>query len=124
MRGGASESGDHIPVWTGLQPVAIRIEWASEEVRRVGGAEAIKLLHVNCEGCEWEMFADLERSGLLATIPIIQMSLHWLPEDTPLGLMRQRYCTLRTHLARTHTPAYAVPFGWERWVLQDHPSTG
>jgi hypothetical protein len=33
-----------------------------------GKTVTIDLLHVNCEGCEWEMFENLIEAGVMKTI--------------------------------------------------------
>ncbi|KAI8462315.1 MAG: hypothetical protein J3K34DRAFT_449092 [Monoraphidium minutum] len=76
--------------------------------------ERYGMLHVNCEGCEYEMFEALANAGLLNTFPIIQFSFHWYTQvGSHLGL---RYCRIRSYLSRSHKPVVLVPYGWERWV--------
>ena len=45
--------------------VDLEIKKASEEILTVSqkSAGTIDLLHVNCEGCEWEMLEDIIESG-------------------------------------------------------------
>ena len=46
-------------------PVELEITEASQVIRNVmTGAEDLDLLHVNCEGCEYEMFENIIQSGL------------------------------------------------------------
>ena len=51
------------------QTVELEIMEASHVLRKVmAGAEDLDLLHVNCEGCEYEMFDNIIQSGLTQRI--------------------------------------------------------
>jgi len=76
--------------------------------------DLIDLLHVNCEGCEWEMFDNLIESGELRTIRSVQFSSHLFQQVPNLVA---RYCNIKSHLSRNHHLVYGQSFGWERWDL-------
>jgi hypothetical protein len=71
------------------------------------------LLHVNCEGCEYEMMEGLIDHGLLHIYPIIQFSFHYVPE---VHHKVTRYCSIRLSLEKTHTAVVSLPWGWERFI--------
>ena len=52
-----------------------------------GVGDKIDLLHVNCEGCEWEMFDNLIETGVLGTI-------RYLLYCTNLFLLCRQYITV------------------------------
>jgi len=97
---------------TEKEEIPLEIREGSSALRDVG--DTIDLLHVNCEGCEWEMFDNLIETGLLSTIRLIQFSSHFFPQVPDLV---RRYCRIKTELAKTHTMVYGQSFGWERWDL-------
>ncbi len=78
------------------------------------------LLHMNCEGCEWDLLSqDLEReNSFVSDIPVIQIGFHNYGE-VGLGKRALEYCDIRKKMSRTHRLVGAVPFAWERWVLKE-----
>jgi FkbM family methyltransferase len=76
------------------------------------GKPSIDLLHMNCEGCEWEMLERLISSDIVDKVQILQLGTHWF-ED--IKNIEQRYCTIESKLATTHRRIYQQHFGWERW---------
>lgn len=83
-----------------------------------GKTVTIDLLHVNCEGCEWEMFENLIEAGVMKTIRSMQFSSHYFsPSQVPDLLAR--YCMIRDSLRQTHYMVYGQSFGWERWDLRE-----
>ena len=58
--------------------VDLEIKKASEEILTVSqkSAGTIDLLHVNCEGCEWEMLEDIIESGHHKNIRLSFYILH------------------------------------------------
>lgn len=72
----------------------------------------VDLLHVNCEGCEWEMFENLIRSGIHTKIRMIQFGSHYFSQVE--GITR-RFCQIRQTLGKTHDMVYGEAWGWERW---------
>jgi FkbM family methyltransferase len=98
--------------------VAMKIRDASFEIRRVAAIHGhIQLLHVNCEGCEWELFDSCVDSGVLSQVDVVQYGLHYLPLQVSPEEMAWKYCKIHTALSRTHVPEFLMPFGWERWVI-------
>ena len=72
----------------------------------------VDLLHVNCEGCEWEMFENIIKHNLQTNIRIIQIGAHYFDQVDDIA---ERYCKIREALNRTHYMVYGKPWAWERW---------
>lgn len=53
------------------------------------------LLHVNCEGCEYELLEAILDNGLISSYPVIQVSFHYVGE---VALKVSRYCSIRLRL--------------------------
>lgn len=79
--------------------------------------ELIDILHVNCEGCEWEMFPRLLETGALSYVRYIQVSFHNYGKKG-IGSLLPKYCLIREGFEKTHKRIEAVPFGWERWEIK------
>jgi len=77
------------------------------------GSPRIDLIHVNCEGCEWEMWEALLEHDLLRQIGTVQVGTHWFPQVIDI---EERYCTIEGRMKETHTIAFKQAFGWERWI--------
>ena len=77
-----------------------------------GGSGDLEMLHVNCEGCEFEMFENIIKSGLHWRIKIIQFGSHFFPE---IPRLTERFCAIRSELKKSHRMVYGLAFGWERW---------
>ena len=75
------------------------------------------LLHLNCEGCEWELLKQAATSWSLARIPIIQIGWHNYGGD--LGLRVWQTCEIREELSKTHQLVVGAAFGWDRWLRKD-----
>lgn len=71
-------------------------------------------VHVNCEGCEYDLFESLSPDRL-SRFRVVQFATHNYP---PHALARTvaRYCRVRASLTRTHRLSWGTPFVWERWV--------
>jgi FkbM family methyltransferase len=89
--------------------VIIRIQDAAAEFEKHGLPD---LLHVNCEGCEWELLRHLR----IPYPTIVQVSLHYLPTNMEPEAVAWSYCRLRHALSATHDLRFGHPFGWQRWV--------
>ena len=76
------------------------------------GSADLDLLHVNCEGCEYEMLENIIKSGLHWRIKIIQFGTHFF---TGIPRLTERFCAIRSELKKSHWMVYGVAFGWERW---------
>lgn len=75
----------------------------------------VSLLHMNCEGCEWELLERLISANLLPFINILQIGTHLFPE---ISNIKFRYCEIESKLALSHTKVFQQYFGWERWSLK------
>lgn len=71
-------------------------------------------LHVNCEGCEYEVFEAFIQEKILGIFSVIQISFHYYSGVThPFS----RYCHIRTALSQLYQmDPGGIAFGWERWV--------
>ena len=77
-----------------------------------GGVKDLDLLHVNCEGCEYEMLENIIKAGLHWRIKIIQFGTHFFQE---IPRLTERFCAIRSELKKSHRMVYGLAFGWERW---------
>ena len=77
-----SEAGGKIPL--------VIVEAATAFSNVAGGD--VGLLHVNCEGCEYEMLESVIRAGLHWRMETIQFGSHYFPE---VDQLTQRYCAIR-----------------------------
>ena len=77
-----------------------------------GGSGELDLLHVNCEGCEYEMLENIIQSGLHRRIKVIQFGSHFFSE---IPRLTERFCAIRSELKMSHRMVYGLAFGWERW---------
>ena len=77
-----------------------------------GGAGDVDVLHMNCEGCEFDVLEALLESGDIARVRLLQFGSHRMS-----GLVSpvRRYCGIRRGLAATHTQVWGEPWQWERW---------
>jgi FkbM family methyltransferase len=102
------------------QDLKIHIADAKEEMddhlRRQDG-KPVDILHMNCEGCEWEMLTRLMDADMLQYVKMLQVSFHNYSEKG-IGYLLPQYCLIHEHLMRTHDKVFAVPFAWERWSLK------
>lgn len=85
----------------------------------------VELLHVNCEGCEYEVVDGLWDISYLKHVSQIQIATHLLesPAETleatferSLELSVSRYCQMHRALAATHDRIWGLPWVWERWT--------
>ena len=76
------------------------------------GTGDLDLLHINCEGCEYEMLENIIKAGLHRRIKIIQFGTHFFPE---VPRLTERYCAIRSDLSQSHQMVYGTAFAWERW---------
>lgn len=86
------------------------------------GSPRVDLLHVNCEGCEWEMWETLLDEGLVQQMETVQFGTHWFPQVKDI---EKRYCAIEGRMKETHSIAFKQAFGWERWIrLSPFPESG
>jgi len=74
------------------------------------------LLHLNCEGCEYDLLKQAATSWSLAKIPVIQIGWHNYGD---LGLRVWQTCEIREQLSKTHQLTAGAAFGWDRWLRRD-----
>ena len=75
---------------------------------------AYPLLHVNCEGCEYEVFEALIKEKMLDKFSVINISFHYM---SGINRLFTRYCRVREHLLQFYSmDKESIAFGWERWV--------
>ena len=104
MKDKEAEAGKKIP---------LKIIEATTALKNVtGGSGDLDLLHVNCEGCEYEMLENIIKSGLHWKIKIIQFGTHFFSE---VPRLTERYCDIRSELSQSHRMVYGIAFAWERW---------
>lgn len=109
----------------------IAVRSAAHVVRELAKQGPLELLHVNCEGCEYDVVKGLYEAKRLANFPQIQLATHLL--QVPAGIweatagteeyMRaqmeisaRRYCEAHLFLAETHERVWGLPWVWERWT--------
>jgi len=81
----------------------------------------IKLLHMNCEGCEFEVLESLIEHDMLINIPSIVFDSHYADyiEDEIDYELIERYCKIHYELSKFYKPIYGIPFSKERWDRDD-----
>ncbi|CAD7939690.1 unnamed protein product [Amoebophrya sp. A120] len=91
------------------------------------------LLHLNCEGCEYDVLPSLN-FATLAALPHIQFATHIVssvqgdasesPAVVPVARRISRsmagYCRVHERLELTHRRVMGLPFVWERWERRCH----
>jgi FkbM family methyltransferase len=82
-------------------------------------SNAIDVLNVNCEGCEWELFPRLiALPAVMRQIRRLQFSFHNYGPSGQFGERFALYCHIRVGLLKTHIPVRVMPWGWEVWSLR------
>lgn len=114
----------------GTEEVLIRAvaEAVPEALSTSGSTDGnVELLHVNCEGCEYDVVDSLRHIGLLARIKHVQLATHLLDPpaasstfhdavDLSLQVSISRYCAMHRALSQTHSRSWGLPWVWERWT--------
>lgn len=80
----------------------------------------LTLLHMDCEGCEYDVLERLTQTGLIQYIRYIQFGSH-RPKEM-LSLITDRYCFLQETLKQYHNCVFGIPWGWERWNNRKYSS--
>ena len=102
--------------------VEIHIRSAAEEILELlhqYQIHSIDLVHMNCEGCEWEFMESITQANLWRNISLFQLSTHYYPSHVPVNEFRGRYCTQHMALLETHDLCFGPPFGWQRWKIRE-----
>ena len=74
----------------------------------------LSLLHVNCEGCEYDVIERLLATDLVVHVRHLQFGSH---RPTHIqSTVAERYCSLQVSLNASHTQLFGVPWSWERWT--------
>jgi len=77
----------------------------------------LSLLHMNCEGCEYDVIERLLTTGLIKYIRHLQFGSH-RPIEMQLTVT-DRYCFLQSSLNLSHDRVFGIPWGWERWTRRN-----
>ncbi len=75
----------------------------------------LTLLHMNCEGCEYEVLERLIDTDLIKHVRYLQFETH-RPKSIQ-STIAERYCSLQERLNNTHNREFGIPWAWERWTL-------
>lgn len=92
--------------------VTVRLVRA-DELLDLFGFTSIDLLHVNCEGCEYDLFTSMSEKWR-SRINVIQIGTHNYPVNE-VATSATRLCDMRRKLSETHRMSWGTPFVWERW---------
>ncbi|CAF1479844.1 unnamed protein product [Adineta steineri] len=77
----------------------------------------LSLLHLNCEGCEYDVIERLVTTGLIKYIRHLQFGSHRPIEMQ--SVVAERYCLLQSSLKNSHECIFGIPWGWERWTYRN-----
>lgn len=133
LSGTASRTVDENEVDPETEPVLIRAateaipELLSTPAPEVGRSPRVELLHVNCEGCEYDVIEGLRKAGQLSKMAQVQVATHLLEYNEPgknwhetveasLQVSVKRYCEMHRTLSLTHERVWGLPWVWERWT--------
>ncbi|XP_050394601.2 uncharacterized protein LOC126812307 isoform X2 [Patella vulgata] len=76
----------------------------------------VDLLHINCEGCEFELLEDLISTGYIRYFNHVQFQFHMhLPYIEKEAC---RYCQIMKLLGRTHKPMFQYRHTWQAWEIK------
>jgi FkbM family methyltransferase len=81
------------------------------------GSPRIDLLHVNCEGCEWELWKSIFDNDMAQHIRTMQVGTHAV--NAVIGGDGDNYCGFEQLMRRTHNVVFKQAYAWERWVLME-----
>lgn len=97
--------------------LSAKIESFDTALASIGGPPTV--LHMNCEGCEWDLLPQAKRHGFLNKVKIINIGWHAYGK-VGIGARAWQYCEIEQLLSETHTRVSGLPFGWERWILNEN----
>jgi len=98
----------------GEQYVELPIKTVEEALKDLDGE--IDLIHMNCEGCEWEVFENIIDNNIDNRIKQIQWSAHF---SEFVENITKRYCNILEVFKKTRTKVYGQSWSWERWDLNE-----
>merc|ERR1719330_1116673 len=95
-------------------PEVLAADWGHR-----GSGAGVELLHVNCEGCEYDVVDGLRRAALLPQVEQVQIATHLLDAVDPslsfqealevvLQLSVRRYCEMHEILSETHSRVWGL----------------
>ena len=89
----------------------------------LGNRNDITLLHLNCEGCEFEVMESLIEHKMLGNFPSIKLDTHYADysEDANNPELIDRYCRIQYQLSKRFQLIAGVPFQRERWDRLELP---
>ena len=104
--------------------IYIEIEDVSESLKSLNldKLNDISLLHMNCEGCEFDVLESLIEHDMLKNIPNLIIHTHYadyLQDEIDYGLI-DRFCRIQYELSKLHKRIYGHPFLQERWDRDDN----
>lgn len=94
----------------GRGQIEIQVKSLTETIHDIG---LPTMLHLNCEGCEWQLLEAALHDGYLQKISVVQIG--WHNYGSHIGVRAWQLCDLRYRLGRTHRLVSGVAFGWDRW---------
>lgn len=123
--GSKTFEGENVGMRGPSEPVLVRS--TSEVMADIYSGEHAHadLLHINCEGCEYDVIPSLKDSGHLTGMAQVQIATHLLERPGPtfhesLALSMHdsvnRYCEMHRVLSETHYRVWGLPWVWERWT--------
>jgi len=89
------------------------IKHAATAMKNVTNGASVTLLHVNCEGCEWEVLESLQ-----SVFPQMEhIAIQWHGNSRQPNRM-ERWCKIREKLHETHELDMLANWVWEHWTLK------
>jgi FkbM family methyltransferase len=115
MDGSSSQLSELNSSSTDVKTVCVDKKDVSGILPQMPSPTGFYFMHMNCEGCEYEVVDSLFRSKSLSSFHLIQIATHHL---SWVGDPVERYCRMQQQLFRTHRQLWAQPWAWERWILK------
>ena len=73
------------------------------------------MIYMNCEGCEYEVLAQLIKTGYIKHFKFIHYGTH----SVAIPNLEKVICGLREELSKTHVMHFGLLFAQDRWKLRD-----